>query len=274
MEEAAFSRLPICLWDSSYAEAYIRSAFPSAVLRPKHSIGDAYNGLSNGECAFVVDAVQSFLAKRNTKQFDPNCDIEWIGNGRIIQPFSGGFVVNLDAGDKCTSLIRDVLTFHMGELINEGSLDQYWEENNRQNQDNDCDLYLRDEVDINLRRRRKLYSRSSAKFAAHSSTAKRRNLAEASSSAGSADYAGTGSSDNNEQPLTLDQMFGAFVCHYVLMGIAILTAHGKKFFPRVRDYYSRVTGIDSRVPEVNVSNREMTIGSFQMFPCSPRRSQQ
>ncbi len=263
MEEAALSRLPICLWDSSYVEAYIRTTFPSAVLRPKSSIGDVYDGLSNGECAFVVDAVQSFLVKRNTKQFDPDCDLEWLGDGRIIQPFSGGFVVNLDAGDKCSSLIRDVLSFHMGKLINEGSLEKYWEENNRQNQDNGCDLYLRDEVDISLRRRRQLHSLSSTQFAAHSSTAKRRNLAEVSSAAGSVNDAG--SSDSDEQPLTLDQMFGTFVFHYALMVLAIMTAHGKKILAKVRNNYDRVTETDSRVSEgdTRTSKKEMSIDEMK-----------
>ncbi|CAJ1947335.1 unnamed protein product [Cylindrotheca closterium] len=228
LAEATVFAYPICTVAGTNADAYLQKYYPSARRQPTATLEDMYKGVNSGQCAFAVDVVQSWLANKDKRKYNPNCDLEWVGDGRIVTPNAAGFATKADAGFKCTGLVRDVINFHMEQMIEDGTVDKAWEFENRRYQNVDCDSFrpeLLDELNAAeaaaggaATRRRNLLSRQHDIIAA--SLPRRRRLKSSTKAAASSAVLEGAEAGQME----LETMIGSFFIHWALMALAVLVA--------------------------------------------------
>ncbi|KAL3942941.1 MAG: hypothetical protein SGBAC_002969 [Bacillariaceae sp.] len=230
--EAAVFGYPICTVAGTNADTYIQDNFPQASRRPTTALEDMYEGANSGQCAFAADVVQSWLSNKNKRKFNRNCDLEWVGNGRVVASNSAGFATKADAGFKCTGLIRDVINFHMEQMIADETVEEAWEFDNKRYQDVDCETFrpeLLDELNAgdtgsDATRRRNLVSKQQNRAAYYARPKSRRMKAGAKAAASSAAI----ESEGEGQQMELEAMIGSFFIHWALMALAMLIACCKK----------------------------------------------
>eukprot|EP00980_Cylindrotheca_fusiformis_P017065 scaffold5234_cov131-Cylindrotheca_fusiformis.AAC.12 len=229
IEEAAVFGYPVCTFAGTNSDTYVEQVYPSAIRRPKSTIEEVYDGLNDGECAFAVEVTQSWLGYKNKRQFNPTCNLEWIGDGRTISPSSAGFATKADAGFKCTGLVRDVINLHMEELISEGFIDDTWDYENRRYQDVDCETFrpelleeLNAEEGADNERRRSRRRMESAVGSREQTQSRRRHRRQLKASTKAASSAGAVGGDSEQ--MELEAMIGSFFVHWMLMAISIVVA--------------------------------------------------
>ena len=120
IEEAAVFGRPICTVAGTNADTYIRDNFPSAIRVEKVSIEDVYQGLRRGDCIFAAETKASWLERKTVREYNPTCNLEWVGGDRIVKEVTAGFATKADSGFHCSSLIRDVINLHMESIIADG----------------------------------------------------------------------------------------------------------------------------------------------------------
>merc|ERR1712084_148630 len=77
--------------------------------------------MGSGECEIGVDDKDSFELLRNNIEYNPNCNLQWVG--KKITSAGGSFAIK--ASEKvCSSLLRDVLNLHLLEMSMDGALDR------------------------------------------------------------------------------------------------------------------------------------------------------
>ncbi|KAL3942954.1 MAG: hypothetical protein SGBAC_002943 [Bacillariaceae sp.] len=235
IQEAVVFEYPICTWEGTDSDAYIRDTFSDAIRIPKRSIEDVYAAVRSGECAFAVEAVQQWLINQHIAAFNPNCDLEWVGNGKVVSASAAGFATSTDVGHKCTGLIRDVINMHMEEIIADGFLRDAWAVENSLSTEVDCDYFLPLQVknsddDIGERRRSleaaKKFDSRGLLVSRNGVNGTHRRL-KASSAAASAG-ASEGSSTSSQ--MELPAMLGTFFIHWAFMFIAVVAGVIKKYY--------------------------------------------
>lgn len=272
VEEAAVFGYPLCTFAGTNSDSYIEQVYPTAVRKPKSTIEGMYQGLNDGECAFAVEVTQSWLGYENKREFNPRCNLKWIGDGRTIIPNSAGFATKADAGFKCTGLVRDVINFHMEELISEGFLEDAWGYENRRYQDVDCDTFRSELLDELIaeddgdntesgERRRKAEVQNSGQTrrrvmdtagiekmntSPHLGSVSGRQRRKLKSSTKAASSAGAVGGDSEQ--MELDAMIGSFFIHWMLMVISIMIAIANRYFKNKR----RQAGRKNMNPETSV----------------------
>lgn len=220
IEEAAVFGKVICTWEGTHADSYVEKAHPKANRRPKKSSKEIYDALNDGECDVAAETKQSWLGYKGIKEYNSNCELGWMGDERVVSTNGAGFAVKADVGYKCTSLIRDVIDFHLEMMIADGIIEEAWEEENKQKQDIDCQL----QQEASNGRRRLTGERGRHQL--RNEGARRRKL-----KAGTKAAAAVGTFDESEsEQMTLNQMIGTFTFHWGLMGIALVIALMKTFY--------------------------------------------
>ncbi|KAL3942955.1 MAG: hypothetical protein SGBAC_002944 [Bacillariaceae sp.] len=243
IEDAVVFGSPICTWEGTYSDYYLQENFPDAIRKPQNSYEAMYEGVHSGECAFLAEAVQQWLTNQHVESFNPNCDLEWVGNGKVVSASAAGFATIADAGFKCTGLIRDVVNMHMEEMIHDGFLRDAWAVENSLKKEKDCNAYTPLQVknsDDEGERRRRL-------------EVAKRKLEESEPSSAGAIEAGSNSSQ-----MELSAMLGTFLIHWAFMLYAIAAGVIKKYY---RDKYKQVDVV-SRVDKEEPYNEEQA-GSTQ-----------
>ena len=214
LADASLAGYRVCTFKGTYSDEFVEQNYPSIVRLAKDSQGEMYEALNRGECELAVESKQSWLGYKNIKEYNPNCDLEWVGKGRIIESSLAGFVTSSDAGIKCTSIVRDVLNLLMEDMIQEQALDDAWNRENQRRQNIDCssgsaELLSQLEEGENDEGRRKLLRQKQQKEGGRKS---RRRLVTESPL--------TGDSRSGDQ-LKFNQMFGVFAFHWMLMTLSL-----------------------------------------------------
>jgi len=223
IEEVAYLGFPVCTWHGTILDTHLEANYASVKRRPKKNLLDVYDALNSGECEFAADTTQGWLENENKREFNPNCELEWVGD-RKIATIGAGFSSKVDVGVKCTSLLRDAIDYYMEQLISEGFMEEKWEIENKRKQDIDCDTFrpglqaFDGESDAGGRRLQRWQHEEIQATEYH-----RRRLKSSTKAASSAGALEGGGGSSGGQ-MRFEDMVGTFMIHWSLMGIALLVA--------------------------------------------------
>jgi len=238
IEDVTYLKYPVCTWGGTILDSHLEANHASTIRKPKLELLDVYDALNSNECLFAVDTVQGWLEHKAKSDYNPLCKLRWIGEEaeRKITTIGAGFVAKADSGYKCTSLVRDVIDYHMTQLIEEGFIEKAWVTENKRKQDLDCDTFRPDLVtalddtggedpQCGGRRLRQLRERRMLEEALglqSSETNRRRRMKASSKSAASAGALDGAESDG--QKMEFRTMIGSFFVHWVLMFVSLIVA--------------------------------------------------
>lgn len=221
LEQIAGLDIPVCTYKGTTGDDIIRKEYTNVRRVPKNTELEAYQGLRKGECGFVATYHDNWLMYQGFSEFNPQCNLEWIGNGRVVEIIKSGFAVKADSGNLCTSIVKDVLNIHMIEIIKEGVLEKIWQKHRDHVQDKNCSNTGTNEGDTDTdedgdNSGRRLRQQRSLLFGPASSE-----------SAEQTDDAGTSGGDevyDETNSLNARQMAGTFFIHWLLMALSIITS--------------------------------------------------
>ena len=274
----------VCTWEGTWADDYVRKNHPGAVRIPKKTILDIYNGLHDGDCDFAIEAVASWSKLKTLKEYNPFCDLYWVGGDRKVSEIYASMVGKVDSGVKCTGFIRDVINLHMHDMISEGFLSNAWDREYRRTQDINCDTY-RPEIGLVLEEqlnaenstdedgRRLQSSTDEARARAiDRAVAQRRKLKGAGAKAGAAGGAvaaasAAGGSEGDATRLTLPQMIGTFAFHWSLMGLALVLANVNALYVRYLKSRKEKYAVNKMEHKMENSNGSTTKRTVEMTEC-------
>ncbi|CAB9503615.1 receptor subunit 1 [Seminavis robusta] len=225
MEAAVVYGYPVCTYEDTAGDFHIQKAYPKALREPRVDEKATYESLRNGECALSVSNKETWLNVQNDKEYNPDCNLEVVGD--VVKPLKSAFAVKVDSGHLCSSLVRHVVSLHMVELVDEGVLAELWRKH-RELADNQHCNYVgnsKAQPDRRLQSHRKQQDKTQS---GQTVTPKQRVL-----KGGGASAAGGSDGDNIEAAtLTLQQMAGTFIVHWVAMAVAVfvgcITAYTQK----------------------------------------------
>ena len=243
--EAAHYGATVCTVEGWVGDLFIASTYENVQRIPLESVDAMYDGLQRGDCEFAAETVASWNARKGNRRYNPSCDMAWVGGDRKVLDSGAGFATKADSGGLCSGLIRDAITYHMKDLINDGFLEMAWEQENR---GDECALYRPDldvlgnalstddvaatgsEADPTTRRqltRRRAASKSEPQQ-------RRRNLKSNAKGAAAGGVAADTSGD--AVPLTKEQMLGTFAFHWLMLiiasGVAIFNYFHDRYIKR------------------------------------------
>ena len=236
IEEVIVFKHSVCIWEGTFTDDFLKKTYKNLVTVGKPSLLEAYQGLENGDCDFVVDSVASWNKMRGIEDFNPYCDLLRVDDNAIIHEASAGFAVKADSGDLCTGYVRDVLDIHMLDMIADGFLEDAWEREHQTTHDIDCNAYHPNRDNgINRTNDRVLSETNWRTQATDDKHWYRRLKASSNAAAGGAVAAVSASSnsvpsEDDDRRLTVEQMIGTFVFHWLLCGVALLLAAGQALY--------------------------------------------
>lgn len=124
IEDAVAENVPLCVWRGTASDAFIRTNFPKTNIVLKEDEMDIFQGIRAGQCGFGVLPKKSLEEYARDETLNIGCQLQWVGN--IIQHVSSGYATKSDSGNKCTSLIHDVLNLHLREMRSDGFMEKAW----------------------------------------------------------------------------------------------------------------------------------------------------
>jgi len=124
IDDALTRGLSICVQEDYLSHVYMLRTYPQAKLVAKS--GEEHNGdirgLLAGDCNLALSSVNEWDEAKINKEFNGDCNLEWVG--RVVHPVNAGFGVKVDSGKLCTSFIQNVLTLHLVDMKENGTLDK------------------------------------------------------------------------------------------------------------------------------------------------------
>jgi hypothetical protein len=260
IEDAVLRRKKICTYANSNSDDFLMQEFPQARRYPHATELDTFQSLDRGDCDLVLSYKANWEGFTNMVEYNPECDLEWVG--RTVQSLVSGFALKADSGEPlCTSFIRDVLDVHLQEIIESGRLDELWQKHYAITQNQDCTAtypregFLEDDQveednaenpDLGARRYSRQLLRTnrnvpstlkqSQYYNHHSQQQRSRRQPQKLHrhrllKAGGRSASATSESDEvDSQSLTLRQMLGTFVIHYILTGVSVMMAVISKYY--------------------------------------------
>ncbi|CAB9499480.1 expressed unknown protein [Seminavis robusta] len=263
VDQVAVYGFKICVWEGTYADVLIKTNYPSATRIQKQTEEGLYEGLHRGECEYAANAKASFDKHRHTRERNPFCDLQWVGEPLyLISHERAGFVTKVDSGpDYCSGLISSVIDLHMKTMILEGVLDDLWAVENERSRTIDCNIYdpslglglvgnpeEEDEAGTNtttsaatdpdtetrLRRRRRLNKKNCQKTQrtqpSRRPTHRSRNLKAGGKGAVGGAVAAKGDGASQSEQLTMEQMIGTFLFHWCIMVVSVAIAYWNIYY--------------------------------------------
>lgn len=201
LAEAAVFGKSVCSVNGYVSDTHIRNEYPDLKRISYETEVDMYAGLRRGDCNFATDTVAGWESHKGNIDFNPTCDISWVGGDRKVIDSAAGFAAKAASGGLCTSLVRDVLDYHMESMIADGFLARAWDQENRRQTEIDCLVYRAPEEENGGRR---LDARESRHLNSNTEGA-----------------ASTSSSEEEGSKLKMSQMLGTFICHWLMMSFAV-----------------------------------------------------
>jgi hypothetical protein len=232
IEQAVFLEIPVCTYGNTNADIVIKRRYEKAIRIPFESELEAYEALRRGECGLVASYLDNWLGYQQDARYNPQCDLNWVG--RTVETIKSGFAAKADAGYKCTSLVRDVVNLHLNEIISAGILADAWERHRlKMSQEFAVDCVADNNNDVEKEDSNVLRSLQALSTNQRSTMRKLRRLPLGPSSpeqprrrklkggGGGGTSAAATSGDGEGERLTVEQMAGIFIVHYLLMVVAI-----------------------------------------------------
>ncbi|CAB9512837.1 receptor subunit 1 [Seminavis robusta] len=249
IEKAVTLGIPVCTFAGTNSDAFIRDMYMNAVRVPKQDELEVYQALVRGECGLAAAYKDGWLTYQGSKLYNPHCDLAWVG--RTVRVIKSGFAVKADAGEYCSTLIRDVINLHLVELISDGVLADAWKKHRSLRQTNNCENLDGSTSTLanSLRRRRRLKMRSQELEVPVTSltSSMHRVLKKGGASSGSIQ------SDNQATTaLSLEQMLGTFLLHWGTMVLSLLFS--------VAAYYYKQRAPRKDLEELRYRNHGPVIG--------------
>ena len=212
LENAVRQNKKMCVWRSTPTDVSISSSYPAYAeggnWRRFDDQKDIFRSLRTGDCEIAVTEVSSWDTFQYDEELNYDCSLEWIGRPYRTVPASFG--VKSDAGELCTSFMRDVWNYHLHNMENDGTMDSLWDAHLQRTATISCDepnLFAGQDEDNSDGRRLKRELKAVVK--------------NGGSEGGTVAAAGT---ETENEELTLTNMGGVFIVHGILCAIALVWA--------------------------------------------------
>jgi len=120
--DAVALNYPLCVVEGAAPATEIQDSYPQAFLVtvPVNRQRDIFAKVLSGECKLAVTTMYEWDIARVDGKVNPDCKLQWIG--RVFKFAKSGFVTLSDSGALCSNLIRDVLSVHVTEMIDDGTI--------------------------------------------------------------------------------------------------------------------------------------------------------
>ena len=258
IDEAIARGMTFCTQDKANPDIFISKKYPTAQRIPLANEKEMYEALNDGRCDIVIGVKQTWFGYQQQTDFNPNCDLRWVG--RDVAPFSSSFTTKVDPGVRCTGLVNEVFNYYLSELKDEDFINQQWQAYDETEATNDCGG-----ADTKGRRRRLVTSKTTTSSA--STTMTERVLKGGSSGAAAGGAVATSTNNAEEESsgedssMTLFQMAGTFALHLLGTMIAILVGLASAYEKRtnVKRHGSKLNN--------NSSGSSADATSHVDFPC-------
>jgi hypothetical protein len=249
INEAITLDLPVCVYENTGADSYIRSKYRQAKRVPLASELETYQALLDGQCELTLAYYQNWLGFESQKAYNPNCDLEWVG--RIVKSIQSGFANSADVGIKCTSLIGSVLNIYLNDMLESGVIEDMWESYYDKSRDINCDanapqfLTTEKQEPSTRQRRRSLTSPEDPTMPAFAARHRhrrqlqqqqRRNLLGGGRGGSADDAAAVFDGANDGSQMTINQMAGTFILHYWVTAVAIVVDYLSRYHRRKKKH--------------------------------------
>jgi len=231
IQEAVNVRTPICTLKGTNSDNYIRENMPAVIRIEKNNLMEIYDGLQAEECDLVAEAMESWGKIKQIRKYNPTCNLEQVN--AIVRSNKAGFATKADVGHLCTSLIRDVINVHMSEMILDGFLEDAWATEHKLSHDIDCNAYRPDLTDVDARRLLALKTTENSGTNHYNEVIEIRRLKGGGSKSGAAGGAVAANNEGgNNDRLTLQQMIGSFLFHWLLMALSLTIGVSKMLYKK------------------------------------------
>jgi uncharacterized membrane protein YgcG len=232
--DAVAANFPLCVVKGSAMETEIRHTYPQAnlITVPPERSNEIFTKVidGNGECTLAVTTMEVWDIAKIDGKINPDCKLRWIG--RTFKFAKSGFVTYMDSGTLCSNLIRDVLSVHISEMIDDGTMKSI------------LDAYIK--------------SRKSNTCSDGGSTSDNGSLSS-SSSGGGGDDSSTGSSSDGTQSLSVVDLGGLFIVVYLVWFIACVTATINWYFERRKKERKKVKFNSSNSNGNDIDHRQLRL---------------
>jgi len=121
LNQAVLYQTPICMKKSTAHEEYVKNFYPDANLIPLESHEDTFLTLQAGDCELVATQEDTFRLFQNSMFVNKQCNLKRIGRTEQIR--NGGFATSGDNGDFCTSVVSQVLDYHLLQMKADGFIE-------------------------------------------------------------------------------------------------------------------------------------------------------
>jgi len=143
---------PVCIRSTSQQDTAILRLHPTVMRKLKVDQDQVYQGVLDGDCTIGITTFSDWDESKN-REINTNCNLEIVGP--VIERHDGGFATLADTGDKCTSLIRDVLGYHLSHIENDNPAEKFrtnaWERHIELRKDQDCTGNIEEDIGNRLK---------------------------------------------------------------------------------------------------------------------------
>ena len=119
IEDAIHRNYRICVSRGTPDVLAIKAKYPTGRYIEKESQLQVYEAVHNGECDIGLGDLSSYQSFKNKIEYNPNCNIQWIG--REITSTKASFGIKASE-EYCTSFLREVLNLHLLEMYSDGTM--------------------------------------------------------------------------------------------------------------------------------------------------------
>ncbi|OEU08673.1 hypothetical protein FRACYDRAFT_147726, partial [Fragilariopsis cylindrus CCMP1102] len=144
--DAVAANYPLCVVKGTATETEIRNTYPQAnliAIPPERQyeiftnvLDSGSNNGNGGQCTLAVTTMKDWDIVKHDGQINPDCKLKWIG--RTFKFAKSGFVTLSDSGTLCSNLIRDVLSVHISEMIDDGTIKGIIDDYTKSRKTNTC----------------------------------------------------------------------------------------------------------------------------------------
>jgi len=131
---------PVCVRNTSQQDTAMQKLYPTMLRVPKNNILQVYQGVLDGDCFAGITTVSDWNENENKGEINKDCRLKL--SGHVIERHDAGFATLADSGDKCTSLIRDVLGYHLLHIEKDNPAERFltnaWEKHYKRDSNQDC----------------------------------------------------------------------------------------------------------------------------------------
>lgn len=136
--DAVAANYPLCVVAGAAPATEIRNTYPQAnlVSVPPERQHEIFTKVLSKECTLAVTTMYEWDLAKHDGELNPDCELQWIG--RTFKFAKSGFVTLSDSGTLCSNLIRDVLSVHISEMHDDGTIQGVLDDYSKSRKSNTC----------------------------------------------------------------------------------------------------------------------------------------